>query len=58
VENACLLVTIQFSCNLTVVLFQGVIWSVTLRTELRVFEKRAMRIYGSKREEERGGWTK
>jgi hypothetical protein len=35
-------------------------WSLTLREEhtLRVFENRVLRIFGPKRDEVMGGWTK
>jgi hypothetical protein len=35
-------------------------WSLILREEdrLRVFENRVLRIFGPKRDEERGGWRK
>jgi hypothetical protein len=46
---------------MTVVLYGCETWSLTLREEhrLRVFENRVLRkIFGSKRDEETGGWRK
>jgi hypothetical protein len=45
---------------LPVVLYGCQTWSLTLREEhrLRVFENRVLRIFGPKRDEVTGGWTK
>jgi hypothetical protein len=52
-----------FAHNKTVVLYGCETWSLTLREvhvhRLRVFEKRLLRrIFGSKRDEVKGGWVK
>jgi hypothetical protein len=53
-------VRIYTAIILTVVLYGCETWSLTIREQyrLRVFENRVLRIFGSMRDEEMGGWRK